>query len=65
VLILFLGQTGDWVCPVDLMIGTKENLVADLEKRIVQGGQWILYEKPNEIVHFITEWVSRRLPVQK
>ena len=64
--LLFIGQTGDWVCRVDLMQdAVKENLVTDLEVKVVQGGHWILYEKPDEIAHTITEWVTRRFPVKK
>jgi soluble epoxide hydrolase / lipid-phosphate phosphatase len=63
---LYIGQTGDWVCRTDLMNDAKkENLVADLEERVVQGGHWILYEKPDEIAHIITGWMARRFPVQE
>lgn len=64
--VLFIGQTGDWVCRVDLMQdAVKEGLVPDLEERVVQGGHWILYEKPDEIADTIVEWVARRFSVRK
>ena len=37
--LLYIGQTGDWVCRTDLMIDAKnEGLVSDLEEKVVQAG---------------------------
>ncbi|KAK4965272.1 hypothetical protein LTR28_003466 [Elasticomyces elasticus] len=62
--VLYIGQTGDWVCRVDLMgDAVQKGLVSDLEEKVVQGGHWILYEKPDEIASIIGEWVQKRFPV--
>lgn len=63
---LYIGQSGDWVCRVDLMSdAVKEGLVKDLEEKVVQGGHWILYEKPDEIAAILGDWLSRRFSVSK
>jgi len=64
--LLYIGQTGDWVCRTDLMGPPKEQgLVPDLEEKVVDAGHWVLYEKPDEIVDLITDWLQRRFPVNK
>lgn len=62
---LYIGQTGDWVCRTDLMADAveaglvqKENLV----ERVVEAGHWVLYEKPEEIAETIREWLGRKFP---
>jgi soluble epoxide hydrolase/lipid-phosphate phosphatase len=64
--LLYIGQTGDWVCRTDQMGKAKEQgLVGDLEERVVDAGHWVLYEKPGEIVELIGEWLGRKFPVKK
>ena len=61
--LLNIGQSGDWVCRTDLMKDAqKEILVPDLEEKVVQGGHWTLYEKPDEIAYTICEWLTRGFP---
>ncbi|KAF2480510.1 Alpha/Beta hydrolase protein [Neohortaea acidophila] len=63
---LYIGQTGDWVCRTDLMGDAKDQgLVTDLEEKVVDAGHWVLYEKPQEIAEIISEWVNRKFPVKK
>ena len=60
--LLYIGQTGDWVCRTDLMGDAKEQgLVTDLEEKVVQSGHWVLYERPEEIASLITDWLSKRV----
>ena len=62
--LLYIGQTGDWVCRTDLMKdAVDQGLVDDLEERVVDAGHWVLYEKPEEIAAHIIEWLKRRFPV--
>ncbi|QIX02359.1 hypothetical protein AMS68_007876 [Peltaster fructicola] len=64
--LLYIGQTGDWVCRTDLMSDTKDQgLVADLEEKVVDSGHWVLYEKPEEIASLLRDWLSRKFPVKK
>jgi soluble epoxide hydrolase/lipid-phosphate phosphatase len=64
--LLYIGQTGDFVCRVDQMGPAKEQgLVPDLEEKVVDAGHWVLYEKPDEIAGLITDWLQRRFPVKK
>ena len=62
--LLYIGQTGDWVCRVDLMNDAKQQglIKGDLEEKVVEGGHWILYEKPEEIAGIIKAWLTRRFP---
>lgn len=63
---LYIGQTGDWVCRTDLMVDAKEKgLVDDLEEKVVDAGHWCLYECPDKIAEAISEWLMRRFPVSK
>lgn len=63
--LLYIGQTGDWVCRTDLMVDAKEaGLVSDLEEKVIDAGHWCLYEKPQEIAEVITDWLSRKFPVK-
>jgi soluble epoxide hydrolase/lipid-phosphate phosphatase len=63
--LLYIGQTGDWVCRSDLMGPAKEKgLVPDLEEKVVDAGHWVLYEKPDEIADLITDWLQRKFPVR-
>lgn len=57
--VLYIGQTGDWVCRTDLMGPVKkEGLVGDnLTEKVVEAGHWCLYEKPEEIAQVIGEWL--------
>jgi len=62
--VLFIGQTGDWVCRTDLMSDAKEEgLVEDVEEKVVQAGHWVLYEKPEEVAGLLADWLKRRFPV--
>lgn len=62
--LLYIGQTGDWVCRTDLMKPAKDQgLVTDLEEKVVDAGHWVLYEKPEEIVNLIGDWLQRKFPV--
>lgn len=64
--LLYVGQTGDWVCRTDLMADAKEQgLVEDLEEKVVDAGHWCLYEKPTVVAEVIGEWLARRFPVQR
>lgn len=64
--LLYIGQTGDWVCRTDLMIDAKnEGLVPDLEEKAVKAGHWFLYEIPEELANLVTDWLTRRFPVKK
>lgn len=39
--LLYIGQTGDWVCRTDLMSDSrKEGLVPDLEEKVLDAGHW-------------------------
>jgi soluble epoxide hydrolase/lipid-phosphate phosphatase len=63
---LYIGQTGDWVCRTDQMGAAKEQrLVGDLEEKVVDAGHWVLYEKPEEIAGLISDWLKRKFPVEK
>ncbi|KAK0363338.1 hypothetical protein LTR91_019120 [Friedmanniomyces endolithicus] len=65
--VLYIGQTGDWVCRTDLMGDAKEaGLVKDVEERVVDAGHWCLYdeEKSEEIAGVIGEWLGRKFPVK-
>lgn len=63
---LYVGQTGDWVCRTDLMGEAKEmGLVSDLEEKVVEAGHWCLYECPEKIAGAIGEWLVKRFPVQQ
>jgi soluble epoxide hydrolase / lipid-phosphate phosphatase len=63
---LYIGQTGDWVCRTDLMgDARKEDLVGDnLEEKVVQAGHWVLYEKPEEIAEILSDWLTRHFPLK-
>ncbi|KAF7194967.1 Epoxide hydrolase A [Pseudocercospora fuligena] len=64
--LLYIGQTGDWVCRTDLMDDAKKaGLASDLEEKVVEAGHWVLYEKPVEIAEIIKEWLGRRFPAGK
>ena len=63
--LLYIGQTGDWVCRTDLMGDAKsQGLVPDLEEKVVDAGHWVLYEKPEDIAEIIGDWLNRRFPVK-
>ncbi|KAK3114281.1 hypothetical protein LTR53_007566 [Teratosphaeriaceae sp. CCFEE 6253] len=65
--VLYIGQTGDWVCRTDLMsISKNQGLVADVEEKVVDAGHWCLYdkEKSEEIAGLIGDWLSRRFPLK-
>ena len=62
--LLYIGQTGDWVCRTDLMKdAVEQGLVKDLEERVVDAGHWCLYEKPAEIAQVLGEWLGRIFPI--
>lgn len=64
---LYIGQTGDWVCRTDLMGDAVEaGLVQreDLEEKVVEAGHWVLYEKPEEVAGLIGDWLQRKFPVK-
>lgn len=62
---LYVGQTGDWVCRTDLMADSKEmGLVDDVEEKVLDAGHWWAYEKPEEMGEMIAEWLKRRFPVK-
>ena len=64
--LLYIGQTGDWVCRTDLMIDAKkQGLVPDLEEQVIKAGHWFLYEVPEELADRVTDWLTRRFPVKK
>ncbi|SMQ52496.1 unnamed protein product [Zymoseptoria tritici ST99CH_3D7] len=64
--LLYIGQTGDWVCRTDLMEDAKkQGLVSDCEEKVVDAGHWVLYEKPEEIASIIKEWLVKRFPVKQ
>lgn len=63
---LYIGQTGDWVCRTDLMSDAKaEGLVDDLEEKVVEAGHWCLYECPDTIAKNISPWLQKRFPIKK
>ena len=63
--LLYIGQTGDWVCRTDLMIDAKEQgLVTDLEEKVVKAGHWFLYEVPEELAGMVSDWLTRKFPVK-
>ncbi|KAK0270007.1 hypothetical protein LTR35_014473 [Friedmanniomyces endolithicus] len=65
--VLYIGQTGDWVCRTDLMSDAKEaGLVKDVEEKVVDAGHWCLYDekKSEEIAGMIGEWLGRKFPVK-
>ncbi|OQO02548.1 hypothetical protein B0A48_12075 [Cryoendolithus antarcticus] len=59
---LFIGQTGDWVCRTDLMEDARKQglLKGGCEDKVVDAGHWVLYEKPDEIAEVILEWLGRK-----
>lgn len=62
--LLYIGQTGDWVCRTDLMVDAKgQGLVKDCEEKVIQAGHWCLYEDPEAVANAISEWLVRRFPV--
>lgn len=64
---LYIGQTGDWVCRTDLMSDAVDaGLVKreNLEEKVVDAGHWVLYEKPEEIASLIGDWLQRKFPVK-
>ena len=62
---LYIGQTGDWVCRTDLMKDAKEQgLVPDLEEKVVDAGHWCLYEKPVVLAEAIGDWLEKRFPAK-
>lgn len=62
---LYIGQTGDWVCRTDLMVDAKkEGLVPDLEEKVLDAGHWFLYEVPQEFAETLGAWVTKRFPVK-
>ena len=64
--LLYIGQTGDWVCRTDLMKDSVDlGLVKDLEEKIIDAGHWCLSEKPEEIAKAIGDWVVKRFPIKK
>lgn len=63
--LLFIGQTGDWVCRTDLMVDAKnEGLVKDVEEKVLDAGHWWAYEKPKGMGDMIAEWLNRKFPQQ-
>jgi soluble epoxide hydrolase / lipid-phosphate phosphatase len=64
--VLYIGQTGDWVCRTDLMGDAKAAglLKAGVEEKVVEAGHWVLYEKPEEIAELIAEWLGRKFPAE-
>lgn len=61
--LLYFGQAGDWVYRTDLKSDTQKlGLVPDLEEHVIDVGQWVLYEKPEEVANTIQEWLLRRFP---
>lgn len=64
---LYIGQTGDWVCRSDLMgDARKEGLVGDnLTEKVLESGHWTLYEKPEENARIIGEWLVSHFPVEE
>jgi soluble epoxide hydrolase / lipid-phosphate phosphatase len=63
--LLYIGQTGDWVCRTDLMIDAKEaGLTPDLEEKVAEAGHWCLYEIPDELSAMVIEWLQERFPVK-
>lgn len=64
--LLYIGQTGDWVCRTDLMSDAKDQgLVSDIEEKVVDAGHWVMYEKPEEIAKLLRDWLTRKFPVKK
>ena len=65
--LLYIGQTGDWVCRTDLMSDAKEAglIKSSLDEKVVDGGHWILYEKPQEIASIIVDWLKQKFPVKE
>lgn len=62
---LYIGQTGDWVCRTDLMSDAKDaGLISDIEEKVIDAGHWCLYEKPQEIAEIISEWLAKKFPVE-
>ena len=63
--LLYIGQTGDWVCRTDLMGDAKEaGLVPDLEEKVLEAGHWFLYEVPQEFAETVGSWLTKRFKVQ-
>lgn len=65
--LLFIGQTGDWVCRTDLMGDAVEAGLVDkgrLTEKVVQAGHWVLYEKPDDVASIIKEWLGINFPVE-
>lgn len=66
--LLYIGQTGDWVCRTELMVDAKEaGLVNDLEEKVIDAGHWFLYdaEQSKELAGLVNDWLSRRFPAKK
>ncbi|KAK5174167.1 uncharacterized protein LTR77_001247 [Saxophila tyrrhenica] len=63
--LLYIGQTGDWVCRTDLMSDAKgAGLIKnDLEEKVIDAGHWFLYEKPQEFSELVIDWLGRKFSV--
>nr|POE47151.1 bifunctional epoxide hydrolase 2 [Quercus suber] len=62
--LLYVGQTGDWVCRTDLMgDARKEGLVgSNVTEKVIEAGHWCLYEKPQEVAEIIGDWLTKHFP---
>ncbi|TKA22948.1 hypothetical protein B0A50_07690 [Salinomyces thailandicus] len=62
--VLYIGQTGDWVCRTDLMSDArKQGLVPDVEEKVIEAGHWVLYERPLEVAELLGDWLQKRFAV--
>ncbi|KPI39416.1 Bifunctional epoxide hydrolase 2 [Cyphellophora attinorum] len=63
--LLFVGQTGDWVCRTDLMKDAKDQgLVNDVTEKVLDAGHWWAYEKPQDMGGIIADWLKERFPIK-
>lgn len=67
--LLYIGQTGDWVCRTDLMSDSKNAglIKAGVEEKVIDGGHWFLHdpEQSGQLAEMVIDWLGRKFPVKQ
>lgn len=62
--LLYIGQTGDWVCRTDLMADAKDAglIKAGVEEKVIDGGHWFLHdpEQSGQLAAIVIDWLDRK-----